>query len=70
MNRREFTIERGVILGVNPRGLADRSVPILRIDGADGQAAGGRVRRGLPQHDARPAGLRNQRRLSPARPSG
>ncbi len=32
MNRREFTIERGVILGVNPRGLADRSVPLLRID--------------------------------------
>jgi hypothetical protein len=36
MNRREFT-ERGVILGVNPRGLADRGVPVLRIDGADGQ---------------------------------
>src|SRR5262245_1237166 len=32
MNRREFTLERGVILGVNPRGLADRSVPVLRID--------------------------------------
>jgi hypothetical protein len=37
MNRREFTTERGVILGVNPRGQADRSVPVLRIDGADGQ---------------------------------
>ena len=37
MNRREFTIERGVILGVNPRGLADRSVPILRIDDPAGQ---------------------------------
>jgi len=37
MNRREFTIERGVILGVNPRGLADRSVPILRVDAADGK---------------------------------
>ncbi|HEX5102651.1 MAG TPA: neutral/alkaline non-lysosomal ceramidase N-terminal domain-containing protein, partial [Pirellulaceae bacterium] len=36
MNRREFT-ERGVILGVNPRGLADRGVPVLRIDGADGK---------------------------------
>jgi hypothetical protein len=36
MNRREFTPDR-VILGVNPRGLADRSVPILRIDGADGK---------------------------------
>ena len=36
MNRREFT-ENGVILGVNARGLADRSVPILRIDGEDGQ---------------------------------
>lgn len=37
MNRREFTIERGVILGVNPRGMADRSVPVLRIDDSDGK---------------------------------
>jgi neutral ceramidase len=36
MNRREFT-PRGVILGVNPRGLADRSVPVLRIDSPDGK---------------------------------
>jgi hypothetical protein len=36
MNRREFT-PTGIILGVNPRGLADRSVPVLRIDGADGK---------------------------------
>jgi hypothetical protein len=36
MNRREFT-PKGIILGVNPRGLADRSVPILRIDDADGK---------------------------------
>ncbi|MBI3822475.1 MAG: neutral/alkaline non-lysosomal ceramidase N-terminal domain-containing protein [Planctomycetes bacterium] len=36
MNRREFTTDR-IILGVNPRGLADRSVPVLRIDGADGK---------------------------------
>jgi hypothetical protein len=36
MNRREFT-PTGVILGVNPRGLADRSVPVLRVDGADGK---------------------------------
>ncbi len=36
MNRREFT-DRGVILGVNPRGTADRTVPVLRIDGADGK---------------------------------
>jgi neutral ceramidase len=35
MNRREFT-PTGIILGVNPRGLADRSVPLLRIDAADG----------------------------------
>src|SRR5262249_47864423 len=35
MNRREFTPD-GVILGVNPRGLADRSVPVLRIDTPDG----------------------------------
>jgi hypothetical protein len=36
MNRREFT-PNGVILGVNPRGPADRTVPVLRIDGADGK---------------------------------
>jgi hypothetical protein len=36
MNRREFT-PRGVILGVNPRGLADRSVPVLRTDSTDGK---------------------------------
>ncbi len=36
MNRREFT-PSGVILGVNPRGLADRSVPVLRVDSADGK---------------------------------
>jgi neutral ceramidase len=35
MNRREFTPDR-IILGVNPRGLADRSVPVLRVDGIDG----------------------------------
>jgi neutral ceramidase len=31
MNRREFT-PNGIILGVNPRGLADRTVPVLRIE--------------------------------------
>ena len=36
MNRREFTPD-SIILGVNPRGLADRTVPVLRIDGADGK---------------------------------
>jgi len=36
MNRREFT-PKGVILGVNPRGLADRSVPVLRVDSPDGK---------------------------------
>jgi neutral ceramidase len=36
MNRREFTAN-GVILGVNPRGLADRTAPILRIDAPDGR---------------------------------
>ena len=36
MNRREFT-PNGVILGVNPRGPADRSVPVLRIDAPDGK---------------------------------
>ncbi|HEX7448224.1 MAG TPA: neutral/alkaline non-lysosomal ceramidase N-terminal domain-containing protein [Pirellulales bacterium] len=34
MNRREFRNE-GVVLGVNPRGLVDRSAPVLRIDGPD-----------------------------------
>jgi hypothetical protein len=36
MNRRQFT-PTGVILGANPRGLADRSVPVLRVDTADGK---------------------------------
>ncbi|HEY7312314.1 MAG TPA: neutral/alkaline non-lysosomal ceramidase N-terminal domain-containing protein [Gemmataceae bacterium] len=36
MNRREFT-PKGVILGVNPRGLADRVAPVLRIDTPDGK---------------------------------
>jgi neutral ceramidase len=36
MNRREFT-PGGVILGVNPRGPVDRSVPVLRVDDADGR---------------------------------
>jgi hypothetical protein len=39
MNRREFT-ERGVILGVNPRGLVDRSAPVLRVDSAEGKLLG------------------------------
>jgi neutral ceramidase len=37
MNRREFTRERGVILGVNPRGVADRTMPLLKIATADGK---------------------------------
>jgi neutral ceramidase len=40
MNRREFTTDRGVILGVNPRGFADRSVPVLKIDDAEGKLIG------------------------------
>ena len=36
MNRREFTA-KGIILGVAPTGPADRSVPVLRIDAADGR---------------------------------
>jgi hypothetical protein len=39
MNRREFTA-RGVILGVNPRGPVDRSVPVLRIDSPEGKLVG------------------------------
>lgn len=34
MNRREFTA-KGVILGVNPKGPVDRSVPMLRVDSPD-----------------------------------
>lgn len=36
MNRREFT-PKGVILGVNARGPADREAPVLRIDAPDGK---------------------------------
>jgi len=36
MNRRQFT-PNGVILGDNPRGLADRSVPVLQVLSADGK---------------------------------
>jgi len=36
MSRREFT-PRGIILGVNPRGPVDRSVPVLRVDSAEGK---------------------------------
>lgn len=39
MNRREFTT-RGVRLGVNPRGLVDRSVPVLKIEAPDGKLRG------------------------------
>jgi hypothetical protein len=36
MNRRQFT-PTGVILGANPRGLADRTVPVLRVDTPEGK---------------------------------
>lgn len=36
MNRRQFT-DKGVILGVNPSGLVDRSVPVMRIDSPEGK---------------------------------
>jgi neutral ceramidase len=36
MNRREFT-PKGIILGTNARGLADRSVPVLRVDSVKGE---------------------------------
>jgi hypothetical protein len=39
MNRREWT-PGGVRLGFNPSGYADRSVPVLRIDAADGALRG------------------------------
>jgi len=37
VSRREHTRDRGVILGVNPRGAADRTVPVLKIATADGR---------------------------------
>ena len=36
MNRREFT-PGGVVLGVNPSGLADRTVPVLKVESPPGQ---------------------------------
>jgi hypothetical protein len=36
LNRRQNT-PKGVILGMNPRGPADRTVPVLRIDSPDGE---------------------------------
>ena len=36
MNRREST-DKGIMLGVNPRGPVDRSVPVLRISAPDGE---------------------------------
>jgi neutral ceramidase len=36
MNRRQWT-PRGVVLGANPRGPADRTVPVLRIDDLNGK---------------------------------
>ncbi|MCB1232507.1 MAG: neutral/alkaline non-lysosomal ceramidase N-terminal domain-containing protein [Verrucomicrobiae bacterium] len=35
MNRREPTEDRGIVLGVNPRGPVDRSVPALRVTSGD-----------------------------------
>jgi hypothetical protein len=32
MNRRQFVSEHNVVLGINPRGPVDRSVPVLRVD--------------------------------------
>jgi hypothetical protein len=37
MNRREPTPDRGIILGVNPRGPADRTMPLLRVSSPDGR---------------------------------
>jgi neutral ceramidase len=36
MNRRQFT-EHGIILGVNARGPVDRTVPVMRVETADGR---------------------------------
>ena len=39
VNRRQPS-EKGIILGVNPRGIADRTVPVLRVEGAGGELRG------------------------------
>ena len=54
MNRREFTAS-GVKLGVNPRGVADRSVPVLRIDGPDEYLRG--VVFGCATHNTTPGAI-------------
>lgn len=40
MNRRQVLDNGRIVLGNNPRGLVDRSVPVLRVDGADGKLRG------------------------------
>jgi len=37
MNRREFTRNRGIILGVNPRGPVDRTMPLLKVATTSGK---------------------------------
>ena len=51
LNRREPTA-KGIKLGKNPAGPTDESVPILRVQDAERQADGDRLRLRLPQHDA------------------
>lgn len=40
MNRRQPTKDRGIILGFNPRGPVDRSVPVLRVTATGGNDGG------------------------------
>jgi hypothetical protein len=40
MNRREVTDTKGIILGANPRGPADRSVPVLKVESPEGTLRG------------------------------
>ena len=68
MNRREFT-DQGVILGFNPRGHVDRSVPVLRIDSPEGELRGVLFGAACHKHDARKQGLQYQWRLRGIRPS-
>jgi Neutral/alkaline non-lysosomal ceramidase, N-terminal len=39
MNRRQFN-PSGVVIGVNPEGVVDREVPVLRVESADGNLRG------------------------------
>ena len=62
MNRR-LPQDGRVVMADNPAGPTDRSVPVLRVQAADGRLAGRAVRLCLPQHDTHRSRQRDCRRL-------